>query len=236
LQTAFAPVPERSRGENRPLAVIIVANPAPDASLPGAQREARAVAQLIAEHRPDSNIKLLEGHAATRANLAKELCNHPYDILHYAGHCCFNPQQPGKSGWIFRRDPPCVFSADELLRMDRVPSFVFSNACESGITPDRADEANRGLGPAFAEAFFAKGVCNFICTAWPVDDDAAMNFARVFYQQILVHEASFGAAVIEARLAAWTKDPRTAGAYQHYGDPSFRIPRAAMPPAQTPTK
>ena len=32
-----------------------------------------------------------------------------------------------------------VLSANELSRVDRVPSFVFSNACESGITPSRSD-------------------------------------------------------------------------------------------------
>ena len=54
--------------------------------------------------------------------------------------------------------------------MDRIPKFVFSNACESGVTVDDPGAATTGLAPSFAHAFFARGVSNFVCTAWPVND------------------------------------------------------------------
>ena len=225
LQTTFAPVPERSQDDKQSLSVIIVSDPAEDASLPGARREAAWVKAYFSGI-AGTKVVCLEGDTATRANLAKELCNHAYDILHFAGHCYFNPEQPGKSGWIFHRDPLQVFSADELLRMDRVPSFIFSNACESGVTPDRAHLANLGIGPAFAEAFFAKGVSNFVCTGWPVDDQAALAFAQTFYQELFEGaDRTLRAAMMMARQTAWNISNQTAGAYQHYGNPFHTFPR-----------
>jgi len=126
-------------------------------------------------------------------------------------------------------------SANELNRIDQVPKFVFSNACESGVTPDRARERNDRLAPSFAEAFFNRGVANFVCTAWPVDDVAARVFAVTLYANLLgipsdavstaggpvpMHEA-----MKQARLAiARTPNGRTTwGAYQHYGNPYFRL-------------
>lgn len=224
LQTTFANLPERNRSSTVGLSVIVIADPAPDASLPGAYREAKWVeefflAQFPKDRFPKSRVVCLEGPDATRAKLAKELCNHAYDVLHFAGHCYFDKEHPEKSGWIFRRKPLEVFSADELLRLDRVPQFVFSNACESGVTPDRANEANPGVGPAFAEAFFAKGVSNFVCTGWPVDDRAALAFAKLFYQELFINHAPFQQAMLLARQEVATIGWQTVGAYQHYGNP-----------------
>jgi CHAT domain-containing protein len=219
LQTPFANLPERNRSTAAGLSVIVIADPAPDASLPGAYREAKWVEEFFRVTFPGSRVVCLEGPEATRAKLAKELCNHSYDVLHFAGHCHFNAEQPGKSGWIFRREPLQVFSADELLRLDRVPPFVFSNACQSGVTPDRAHEANPAVGPAFAEAFFAKGVSNFICTGWPVDDRAALAFAKRFYQEMFINHATMQQAMLLARQEISAIGWQTVGAYQHYGNP-----------------
>ena len=92
---------------------------------------------------------------------------------------CFFPPvgDPNLSGWIFNVKNKELLTANELNRVDRIPKFVFSNACESGITPDRAQERNDRLAASFAEAFFARGVANFVCTAWPVDDVASRDFA-----------------------------------------------------------
>jgi len=156
-----------------------------------------------------------------------------YDILHFAGHCVFEWNgDPNLSGWIFNAKRKELLSANELNRIDQVPKFVFSNACESGITPDRARDRNPRLAPSFAEAFFNRGVANFVCTAWPVDDVAAREFAVTLYSNLLgiqtvaadtpvpMHEA-----MREARLTiARTPNGRTTwGAYQHYGNPYFRL-------------
>jgi hypothetical protein len=139
------------------------------------------------------------------------------------------------SGWIFSRGER--ITANELRRLDRVPSFVFSNACETGKTPDRSELRSVDLAPVFAESFFERGVSNFVCTAWPVDDFAARQFALTLYGGMLglqpgregqykqgpmlpMHRAMQTARRAIATTSAGT---RTWGAYQHYGNPFFRL-------------
>src|SRR5215210_6694119 len=162
---------------------------------------------------------------------------HSYDVLHFAGHCVYDAEHPEASGWIFSGGKR--LSANELSRIDRVPSFVFSNACESGITPDRSEMRSAELAPSFAEQFFHRGVTNFVCTAWPVDDVAAREFALTLYGNLLglsrvdaqgprydaTDPRPMHAAMREARLAVAgaVGGARTWGAYQHYGSPYFRF-------------
>jgi CHAT domain-containing protein len=166
-----------------------------------------------------------------------------YDVLHFAGHCVYDKANPAASGWIFSNGER--LSAFEFTRIDRSPAFVFSNACESGITPARSDERSVDLAPSFAESFFARGVTNFVCTAWPVDDRAARDFAFTLYAGLLGLETTTSTlantsrnllyragtplvmheAMRRARVAIATppSDTRTWGAYQHYGNPYFRF-------------
>jgi pimeloyl-ACP methyl ester carboxylesterase len=251
LRTTFAPPPEPPPPPQRVLRVLVVADPAPDGHLPGAQEEGVMVADLFESynliHRSEEasarvEVKRLFGPVeATRTNVLRELMVRHYDVLHFAGHCVFEwDGDPNLSGWIFNVKDREILSANELKRIDRIPKFVFSNACESGVTPDRSQERDDKLAPSFAEAFFARGVANFVCTAWPVDDVAARTFALTLYAALLgidlepstgqplgnkssavpMHEAMKTARVAIAR----TQNGRTTwGAYQHYGNPYFRL-------------
>jgi hypothetical protein len=158
--------------------------------------------------------------------------NRSYDVLHFAGHCTFDATNAARSGWIFTGDER--LSANELRRVDRIPKFIFSNACESGVTPEERGHRNVDLAPGFAEAFFERGVANFVCTAWPVEDDAALRFALRLYATLLgvpidgdpagSEPKPMHAAMREARRElAVTSGVRTWGAYQHYGNPHFRF-------------
>jgi pimeloyl-ACP methyl ester carboxylesterase len=241
LRTTFAQLPEPPILTERPLRVLVVADPAEDAPLPGAQEEGEAVAAIFDEFGPHSGrkvevVRLFGPAQATRVSVLDHLINQRFDMMHYAGHCSFNKENPPLSGWIFTGQK--VLSANELTRVDRIPRFIFSNACESGITPDRSDKRSALMAPSFAEAFFARGVANFVCTAWPIDDSAALEFARRFYRGILglrgegVPAESLHEAMREARCEIARLGPggmQTWGAYQHYGDPNLRlIPRGAQ--------
>lgn len=243
LRTTFAPPPEPPPPPQSVLRVLVVADPAEDAHLPGAEEEGVAVADLFESFNSTGSgtrveVKRLFGPIdATRTNVLRELMLRRYDILHFAGHCVFEWNgDPNLSGWIFNAKRKELLSANELNRIDQVPKFVFSNACESGVTPDRARDRNPRLAPSFAEAFFNRGVANFVCTAWPVDDVAARVFAVTLYSNLLGIQSetvsSDGAnpvpmheAMKQSRLAiARTPNGRTTwGAYQHYGNPYFRL-------------
>jgi hypothetical protein len=89
-------------------------------------------------------------------------------------------------------------------------------------------------------------VANFVCTAWPVDDWAAREFALRLYEELLglrrettetgvaagqrrqydpIEPQPMHLAVRKARraIADLPEAPLTWGAYQHYGDPFFRF-------------
>jgi hypothetical protein len=247
LRTLFAPPPEPPPPPRRVLRVLVIADPAEDARLAGAEEEGAEVADLfetfnrIYGQRTENRVevvRLFGPREATRTNVLRHLILHSYDVLHFAGHCVYDRADPAASGWIFTGG--ARLSANEFDRIDRIPKFVFSNACESGITPDRSELRSVELAPSFAEAFFARGVSNFVCTAWPVDDTAARQFAQRLYGGLLglaVEESGglrrYGPGALEqmhvamrqARLAlaGTANGARTWGAYQHYGNPYLRF-------------
>jgi len=258
LRTTFAPPPEPPPPPRRVLRVLVVADPAEDNPLPGAQQEGLEVAELFeAFNRVYTQgpnrvevVRLFGPHDATRTNVLRHLLmkTEPYDVLHYAGHCVYDEKDRSASGWLFSRDER--LTANELRRLDRIPPFVFSNACESGKTPDRSELRSVDLAPTFAESFFERGVSNFVCTAWPVDDFAARQFALTLYAGLLglrrgeeryergpmlpMHSAMKAA---RRAIATTSSGTRTWGAYQHYGSPflrlfepsAFREPEPAQP-------
>jgi hypothetical protein len=246
LRSTFSPPPEPPPPPRRVLRILVVANPAADAPLPGAEREGHEIADVFeafnsvyeshCESRVDV-VRLIGPAEATRTDVLEHLMLRAFDVLHFAGHCFFNEQDPSLSGWVFGRNQ-CL-SAYELNRIDRIPKFVFSNACQSGVTPDRTSAISPGLAPSFAEAFFARGVTNFVCTAWSVDDTAALEFSLRLYQGLLGLRPRIGPgpryepaplepiheAMKQARLeiASQPHGVRTWGAYQHYGNPYYRL-------------
>lgn len=186
-------------------------------------------------------MRLIGPGEATRTNVLSHLMTRSYDVLHYSGHCVYEKDNPMASGWIFTGGER--LTAHEIRRIDRVPAFVFSNACESGVTPDRSGNRSDALAQTFAETFFARGVSNFVCTAWPVADLAARDFALVLYAELLglkftgaglrIDRTSYESVAARPmymamraarRASAGTgTDGRTWGAYQHYGSPYFRL-------------
>jgi hypothetical protein len=236
LRTVFAPPPEPPPPQDRLLRVLVVADPAEDAHLPGAEEEGIAVADLFEQvNQPDHPasvevVRLFGPRQATREAVLRHLMLERFHILHFAGHCFYDKDDPAASGWIFTGG--ASLSARELRRIDRVPEFVFSNACESGITPDRAGNRSVELAPSFAESFFERGVSNFVCTAWPVDDESARRFATAVYASLLGLSDGGRDTPLPMHLAmrnarrAIANEPagvRSWGAYQHYGDPLYRL-------------
>jgi pimeloyl-ACP methyl ester carboxylesterase len=220
LRTQFAPAPQPSIGSNRPVRVLLVADGAAEHPLPGAQREARALADLFGAQGIECRT-LLGPSEATALNVLLAIHDDPpFDVLHYAGHCVFREDDPAASGFLFSNGD--VLNPGDLGRIDRVPRFVFANACESGALPERS----AAMAPSLAETFFSKGVGNFVCTAWPVEDDAALTFSRTLYETLL-GPAAAPAPMWRAMRRARQSIAHSAcwAAYQHYGDPYFRLLR-----------
>ncbi len=207
--------------------VLLIANPTLD--LPAAAEEAERLREVFPS---DSAIRVdrLVGAEATRDAVLRKLGSGNYDVVHYAGHAFFDPEQRARSGILCHNDE--IVSGDMLSQLPALPALAFFNACESArvrsspkekknpsLAMPRRIERNIGL----AEAFLRGGVANYIGTYWPVGDDAAAAFAATFYQALLA-----GRPIGEA-LQAGRDEVRKISIdwadYVHYGSYDFVLKR-----------
>jgi pimeloyl-ACP methyl ester carboxylesterase len=217
-----SPIPNRLR-------VLVIADPAPEADLqlPGAREEGRAVVKILRNMMEEQGLEMtieqrIGANECDPVELLALILSEEFDLIHYSGHGDFDEKNPSKSGWIFGRER--ILSAREIFRARRVPRLIFANACFSGVIrsgkPFTLQESNRNLA-GLAQAFFERGVQNYIGTGWPVDDAAALEFAKVFYAEALSGEA-LGPSLSKAREAILASGS-TWGAYQHYGQATAKL-------------
>ena len=170
----------------RLLRVMVIADPSEAHPLDKAQKEGRSLKKLFDTFNSNHMARQTGKQISCELRLGPEhgtlqeffrsLNEQQFDVLHFAGHCDYHSLRPALSGWELARGE--TFNADQLRRVNQVPGLVFANACSSGAMPDRSKAAYSGLAPTLAEAFFSRGVNDFVCTAWPVDDQSALIFAR----------------------------------------------------------
>jgi hypothetical protein len=271
FRTLLAPPPTSPPALNTKLNALIIADPASGAlALPGARREGTAVVEVLQRvqeawgdqyeiattlrmgGRDDPRIEA-ELEALTKRNstlisakscdpleLAMLLVNEQYDLVHYAGHGMCDPVT-AQTGWVFAAD--CVLSAKEIFRIRQVPRLVFANACFSAVATDYGEQRKHMAG--LAQAFFGRGIPNYIGAGWEVDDDCAAECAKWFYARLLgltgptdsdrvapvQSEATIGRALRAARERTLALKPASSswGAYQHYGHVSDRLLSIASP-------
>jgi pimeloyl-ACP methyl ester carboxylesterase/O-acetyl-ADP-ribose deacetylase (regulator of RNase III) len=224
FRTMLASAPGIMPPLNRTLKILVIADPAPEPELHllGARREGRKIIEVLERARKRQEALQLEvvsrigPDECDPVEILALILNEEFDIVHFAGHGIFDEENPAHSGWVFSRD--CILSAREIFRARRVPRLVLANACFSAVVREgealTADEMNRHLA-GLAEAFFERGIQNYIGAGWPVADDAAVKFAATFYERVLDSE-TLGQALSAARTAILDEGP-TWGAYHHYG-------------------
>ncbi len=249
IRTQYSPPPSSDRiRKGRPRALVIGDPGDPDLGhdLPGARREALKVSRLLREK--DIEVTQLIGAPGTepigqagdgpasRFDALAHLMRGDYDIVHYAGHGDFDPENPDRVGWLFQDG---MLTAGEIRRIDRAPVVIVANACLSGRVSEVAaggeysNSRNEvALLPTLADEFFRRGVRNYIGTAWEVDDEGAIRFAETFYDAFIQRGGDqpegdkLGDAMLKARklLASKQRDYHALwAAYQHYGDVNFSL-------------
>jgi pimeloyl-ACP methyl ester carboxylesterase len=226
-------VPSVSPPLNNTFKALIIADPAPDLHLPGAEAEGLKLREVFTRMKETLKEKDIDLQFQTRigpaeCDLVKILSlifNEDFDLIHFAGHGSFDAEQPSNSGWVFGKNR--ILSANEIFRLPRVPRLVFANACFSGELP--TTESNSKLA-GLAEAFFRKGIENCIGTGWEVNDLHAQIFAEEFYLQVLEKGEMLGTALSESRSKICAgangvviRSDSTWGAYHHYGDANTKL-------------
>jgi CHAT domain len=243
LRTAYSGAPSadaRPPGALRALVVGDPGDPEEGDDLPGARREALAVAEALRGYGVEVTL-MIGAPGSRRAHFAGEpvpyaslldvlwqLIRGEYDLLHYCGHGDFDAHDPAKSGWLFAGG---LLAASDLDSVDLAPRLVVANACLSGRTSEKLRGRARGrldadLLPGLTDEFFRRGVRNYVGTAWEVDDLGAIEFAASLYAALLGEKRTLGAALLAARRKLY-EDRADYGAlwaaYQHYGTPAFRL-------------
>ncbi|MFQ5577140.1 MAG: CHAT domain-containing protein, partial [Anaerolineae bacterium] len=181
------------------------------AQLPGAKEEAEQVA-LTFERLARTMGATLDFDRSrdvhihqpfTKLQLRQKLRHGNYDIVHFAGHAIFNPQDPEQSAWLLSDGPLWAQEIRNTLAwVETPPWLVYANACEAGM--DSGERANRYQGDVFglATAFINQGVAAYIGPLWPIDDAVALQMAGDFYHTLLIEDRSLGEALHEARQQA----------------------------------
>lgn len=208
--------------------------------LPGAQDEARAVAQQL--RGSDYQVTSLIGNEATPTAVLQALYARPYRVLHLAAHGVFEFELSSDDGLWGDNNHSCrrkktitgvalgdglFLTPAEIEQMRFVPDLVFINCCHLGTTkgePPVDSVKYHRLAANVAVQLIRMGVRAVIAAGWAVDDAAAKSFATRFYAELL-RGRPFGEAVREARQEVHANHghANTWGAYQCYGDPDFLI-------------
>ena len=189
--------------------------------LPGALKEGQMVSEKLAAQ---GMITTTSFKGNSSEIIEKLFCN-DYRIIHLSGHGIFNQDQTKGSGMVIGKD--MYLSTREIKQMSTVPELVFVNCCHIGKTEGMAEELYHQrykLAANIGTQLIENGVRCVIAAGWAVDDNAALEFAAVFYDRMF-EGYNFGDSVSEARRLVLEKhgNTNTWGAYQCYGDPFFRF-------------
>ena len=156
-----------------------------------------------------------------------------YDIVHFAGHCEYDADDPKNTGWVLSDG---IFSTQDILIMGEtlsLPTLVFSNACHSAkVTTNLMDSHYQEKTYSLASAFLFSGVRHYIGTIRKIEDPVSRTFAKEFYTQLIKGE-SVGECMRMSRLRL-IKEYGSASiswaSYLLYGDPSFVLFRLRHKP------
>ncbi len=182
--------------------------------LRGAVREAKHVVDLFREIREDlaGIVEVwIEEHieCVITVNQVRELIRSGrYDIIHYAGHACFNGDDPEGSAWLLSDGLLHAREIRNTLQWTSTPPWlVYANACEAGMEGGDSvcSDGLRhyqgdvcGLGSAFTN----HGVRGYLAPLWPINDDVALQIATDFYRGLLIKRFTLGESLFKAKQDA----------------------------------
>jgi hypothetical protein len=210
-------LPPREEGSLR---ALVVGNPTDD--LPGAEAEAKAVAEMLLGCDGEVDL-LITSEEATAKEFVIKIRNQNYDLIHYAGHGYFERKMPGLSGLFFNDGP--VY-AEEIERVLGSRAFVFLSACDLGRSETTASEAGRfgEFVEGVATSVMLGGAIGCLGPIWEIGDEVAKDFALAFYRHLLSGHP-LGEAVRRARIEA--RENRSSDFWKSwvlYGDPLRKLP------------
>lgn len=209
----------KQRVLSRPLKMLIVSDPRGD--LEASSKEGQAIREML-----DANASFISANQRsgqiTSAYITEKIRN--FDMVHYAGHADYNPEDPSSSGWLLEGGKFTSADIMKLIGGRPMPALVFCNACQSGQTEEWkiGSSYNQEIF-GLANAFLLSGVQHYVGTFWEILDEPGARFAGEFYRAIM-DGASIGEAMRQARMfliKEYGEDTIVWASYMLYGDPGF---------------
>ena len=200
-------------------------------TLPGAEREAAAVAERLQVG--DYNVTCLLAKAADPRSVIVRLHEKPWRVLHFAAHGVFRfrPKKGAERVTGVVLDNGLFLTPAQLTQMTYVPELVFVNCCHLGAAEgDARGQRFHHLAANVATEFIRMGARAVVAAGWAVNDAAALDFAVRFYGEML-GGTPFGDAVRLAREEVYQAyaHTNTWGAYQCYGDAGYILRKGVAP-------
>ena len=159
----------------------------PDDGLPGARREAAAVARSL-KVAPLLGFNVTND-AVLRAAATKE-------VVHFCGHAFFDPDDAFASGLCTAGGG--IVTARELLARPGAMRLMTLSGCSTGINDVRPGDELLG----FTRTMLYAGAASALVTLWPIDDEASLALMTTFYDRWLKRGESKVDALRGAQLDA----------------------------------
>jgi hypothetical protein len=230
VSTTQVPTACSKRVLNTPVNVLVLADPRRD--LEASYREGVEIRTLLDQ----ANERFAIDFKSAPVDIAfvkKHLRD--YDIVHYAGHADYDPQNPSDGGWLLTDGRLKAGEISAMGGLQPMPFLVFSNACQSGRSGEwRVDETYEQQIFGLANAYLMAGVQHYIGTFWEILDEPSLHFSRQFYCSLACGEA-VGEAIRKARealIGEFGEETIVWASYMLYGDPTFTFaagPALALP-------
>jgi len=210
--------------------------------LPGASKEANAVADMLREHNAGNLVTVIEREDAVYSRLIHEVQTGDYDVIHFAGCVEVEEAESVLFLWdgrvssselvsLLNRRPPALL----MLNSDN-SAFVLGGMAPAEVvdTPDRSlpglslpislPGIDRPLPPTggFMGLASRSGVDAFVGCFGRMLDDLAEKFAHRFYQE-LIKGHTFATALHQARRSTTTFKDITGLFYAGSGCPHLQL-------------
>ncbi|WP_057938172.1 CHAT domain-containing protein [Algoriphagus resistens] len=190
--------------------------------LPGAKREAEAVVDILKKN----NYQIQRLISSTASDIILKLFSRNHKIIHLAGHGVFKYGPNRATGMVIGNDT--FLTPAQIAGMSSSAELVFVNCCYLGLV-DRGSEERSQYRNKFAANIGTQLINNgaraVVVAGWAVDDAAALEFSKQFYENMF-EGLGFGEAVKRARKVIYKEYGRrtnTWGAFQCYGDPFYKL-------------
>lgn len=209
--------------------VFVIGDPALEGFMPQLAQAARE-AGSIADKLQNRGFEVKRRVNSNASGILLDLFASQYKIIHVAAHGVFDGENPDATGIVIGKE--AFLTVQEIAQMSTVPELVFVNCCYLGkvekVTASSREQRNK-LAANIGTQLIRNGVKAVVVAGWAVDDQAALEFAETFYDQMF-EGCKFGEAVLRARKLIYERyrdHTNTWGAYQCYGDPFYQISQAS---------